>query len=85
MRIKNLYNEYKKAQEEASRFENMMLEDFENEELETAFDEAYTKEFNLFNQLAEEVMNLIHCERAIANAMIIKEQARFESLINKLA
>lgn len=79
MKVQDLYRTYKELKNAADKAEERMVEDFENEDLAEAFDEAYQKEFTAWMELVEEVEKLTGCTKDTAKAMVASE--KFEKLM----
>ena len=54
--IKELLKQLEDAEIKANELDKLMEENPDNEEIEKAFDEAYTKEWEVFNRLIDEVV-----------------------------
>ena len=54
--LKELFEKLEELEKESNRLDNLMEENPDNEEIEKAFDEAYTKEWEVFNKLIDEVV-----------------------------
>ena len=52
--LKELFEKLEELEKESNRLDNLMEENPDNEEIEKAFDEAYTKEWEVFNKLIDE-------------------------------
>ena len=46
--------------------------------------EAYKSEYEAFCELADEIMNLIKCDRKTANAMIIHKSDNIQALVYRM-
>lgn len=82
--MKNLITEYEIAKRESDAAENAMLENPENAELETAFDNAYKKEFDSFVNLANGIKEITNGKISFETAKIMIN-TRFAEIKNLIA
>lgn len=75
-----LYTEWKKAAAECDRVSDEWEKDPESQELQEAFDKAYKKDFELYDELVRELKKL-GIERPVANKMIASPE--FEAIVRK--
>lgn len=85
--LKEMFNEYKIAVEEANKADSEWERNPMSEELEAAFDEAYTKEFELFEELTNKIVELGNGQisKGIATTMIRTKYEEVEALIKMIA
>ena len=84
--IKELFNELEELEKESNRLDNLMEENPGNEEIEKAFDEAYTKEWEVFNKLIDEVVKFTEgkIDRKQAYNMIQLKRSELKSIIEMM-
>ena len=75
MKLKELYEKFEKAEAITESI------DYDDEE---AWDEAYKAEYDAFCELADEIMNLIKCDRKTANAMIMHRKDNLKALVARM-
>ena len=75
MKLKELYEKFEKAEAITESI------DYDDEE---AWDEAYKAEYDAFCELADEIMNLIKCDRKTANAMIMHKRDNIKALVARM-
>ena len=75
MKLKELYEKFEKAEAITESI------DYYDEE---AWDEAYRAEYEAFCELADEIMNLIKCDRKTANAMIMHKRDNIKALVARM-
>lgn len=85
--LKDLLKALKIAEENANKADAAWECDPENEELEVAFDKAYAKEHEAFENLVDEIVKVTagKIDRNTARTMIIKKRNQLEALINRAA
>ena len=75
MGLKELYEKFEKAE---ALTESIDYDD------EAAWDEAYKAEYEAFCELADEIMNLIKCDRKTANAMLTDKREDIKALVARI-
>ena len=75
MKLKELYEKFEKAEAITESI------DYDDEE---EWDEAYKAEYEAFCELADEIMNLIKCDRKTANAMIMHKRDNIKALVARM-
>lgn len=87
MKLKKLWNEYKKAEEKADAADAAYEMNPEDEALEQAFDEAYKAEAEAMEKVAEEMVVITNgkIDHALACKMVRMQRAAIEDLINRVA
>ena len=75
MKLKELYEKFEKAE---AITESMDQDD------EVAWNEAYKAEYEAFCELADEIMNLIKCDRKTANAMLTDKREDIKVLVARM-
>ena len=75
MKLKELYEKFEKAEAITESI------DYDDEE---AWDEAYKAEYEAFCELADEIMNLIKCDRKTANEMLTDKREDIKSLVARM-
>ncbi len=87
MKIKGLYLDYIKARDAANASEDAYAQEPENESLEQAFDEAYTKESHALYALIDEVVSLTSgaINRKTARQMIVSREDDFRAIMARIA
>ena len=75
MKLKELYEKFEKAEAITESI------DYDDEE---AWDEAYKAEYDAFCELADEIMNLIKCDRKTANSMIMHKRDNIKALVARM-
>lgn len=75
MKLKELYEKFEKVE--------AILESIDDDD-EAAWDEAYNAEYEVFCELANEIMRLIKCDRKTANAMIIDKREDVKALVARM-
>lgn len=85
--LKDLMKALKIAEENANKADAAWECDPENEELEAAFDKAYAKEHEAFENLVDEIVKVTagKIDRNTARTMIIKKRGQLEALIARAA
>ena len=76
MKLKELFINFEKA--------DALTDSIDIDTNEDAWDKAYKAEFEAFCELANEIMNLIKCDRNTANAMIMKERENLRALVARM-
>ena len=81
--IKELFKELEELEKESNRLDNLMVENPDNEEIEKAFDEAYSKEWEVFNKLIDEVVKFTEgkIDRKQAYNIIQLKRSELKSLL----
>lgn len=84
--IKELFKELEELEKESNRLDNLMEENPCNEEIEKAFDEAYKKEWEVFNKLIDEVVKFTEGKigRKQAYNMIQLKRSELKSIIEMM-
>lgn len=80
--LKNLLNELEAAEQEANEADAEWEKNPESETLETAFDEAYTAEWEAFNKVKEKLMSF-GVEEGTAARMIKSQREALKKIINR--
>ena len=75
MKLKELYEKFEKAE---AITESIDYDD------EAAWDEAYKSEYEAFCELADEIMNLIKCDRKTANTMLTDKREDIKALVARM-
>ena len=75
MKLKELYEKFEKAE---AITESIDYDD------EATWDEAYKAEYDAFCELADEIMNLIKCDRKTANAMLTDKSEDIKALVARM-
>lgn len=85
--LKKLFLEYREALKEANKADEAWEKDPCNEELEKAFDFAYSKEFDLFQKLQNEIVTISggKISKGTASAMINGRFEDLEKIIERIA
>lgn len=76
MKLKELFINFEKAE--------ALTDSIDIDTNEDAWDEANESEYNVFFELASEIMNLIKCDRKTANAMITHKRENLRVLVAKI-
>ena len=84
--IKELLKQLEDAERKANELDKLMVENPDNEEIEKAFDEAYTKEWEVFNKLIDEVVKFTEgkIDRKQAYNMIQLKRSELKSIIGMM-
>lgn len=87
MKIKELFKEYETAENRANAADEAWENDYENEELEKEFTEAYEAEHKAFEALAEEITSLTAgaIDTKTAGYMIRANRDNLKKLIERIA
>lgn len=72
--LQKVYKEYKAAAKAADQAEALWEADCYSEELEAAFDKAYTKQFELMQIVVNQLVKKLNIEPSIARAMMCSEK-----------
>lgn len=85
--IKNLFKAYEEATKAADIAEELYSQDCENEELETAFDLAYERQFKAMDELVDGIVKFTagRINGRTARTMIIMKQDNLRAIIEKIA
>lgn len=65
-----LIRQYEMSKKATSKAEALMMNDFNNEELEAAFDLAYETEYRLFEQVVAEIQKATGIKENIVRMMV---------------
>lgn len=84
MKIKELYQKYKAATAAADQADKMYEAHPESKELEESFDQLYTRQWDLFEQLALEISNLATIDYKLARTIIMKKGPELDNLLSRL-
>ena len=76
MKLKELFINFEKAE--------ALTDSIDIDTNEDAWDKANVAEFDAFRDLANEIMNLIKCDRKTANAMIMKKRENLRALVARM-
>ena len=81
--LKELLKQLEDAERKANELDELMAENPDNEEIEKEFDEAYTKEWEVFNKLIDEVVKFTEgkIDRKQAYNMIQLKRSELKSII----
>lgn len=81
--IKELLKQLEDAERKANELDKLMVENPDNEEIEKAFDEAYKKEWEVFNKLIDEVVKFTEgkIDRRQTYNMIQLKRSELKSII----
>ena len=84
--LKELLKQLEELEKESNRLDNLMEENPDNEEIEKAFDEAYSKEWEVFNKLIDEVVKFTEgkIDRKQAYNMIQLKRSELKSIIEMI-
>lgn len=84
--IKELLKKLEDAEIKTNELDKLMVENPDNEEIEKAFDEAYKKEWEVFNRLIDEVVKLTEgkIDRKQAYNMIQLKRSELKSIIEMM-
>ena len=84
--IKELLKQLEDAERKANELDKLMVENPDNEEIENAFDEAYKKEWEVFNKLIDEVVKFTEgkIDRKQAYNMIQLKRSELKSIIEMI-
>ena len=84
--IKELLKKLEDAEKKANELDKLMEENPDNEEIEKAFDEAYKKEWEVFNKLIDEVVKFTEgkIDRKQAYNMIQLKRSELKSIIEMM-
>ena len=84
--LKELLKQLEELEKESNRLDNLMEENPGNEEIEKAFDEAYKKEWEVFNKLIDEVVKFTKgkIDRKQAYNMIQLKRSELKSIIEMM-
>lgn len=84
--IKELLKQLEDAERKANELDELMEENPDNEEIEKAFDEAYKKEWEVFNKLIDEVVKFTEgkIDRKQAYNMIQLKRSELKSIIEMI-
>ena len=83
--LEKAMKEYKEKFEIANEAEDRFDEDPFNEELEEAFDKAYSEEHKAFEKAARILANLISTDTKTARIMIMKNGDQIIDLVSRVA
>ena len=81
--LKELLKQLEDAERKANELDELMAENPDNEEIEKEFDEAYPKEWEVFNKLIDEVVKFTEgkIDRKQAYNMIQLKRSELKSII----
>ena len=84
--IKELLKQLEDAEKKANELDKLMVENPEDEKIEEAFNEAYTKEWEVFNKLIDEVVKFTEgkIDRKQAYNMIQLKRSELKSIIEMM-
>ena len=84
--IKELLKQLEDAEKKANELDKLMVENPEDEKIEEAFNEAYTKEWEVFNKLIDEVVKFTEgkIDRKQAYNMIQLKRSELKSIIEMI-
>ena len=84
--LKELLKQLEDAERKANELDELMAENPDNEEIEKAFDEAYKKEWEVFNKLIDEVVKFTEgkIDRKQAYNMIQLKRSELKSIIEMM-
>ena len=84
--IKELLKQLEDAERKANELDKLMVENPEDEKIEEAFNEAYTKEWEVFNKLIDEVVKFTEgkIDRKQAYNMIQLKRSELKSIIEMI-
>ena len=84
--IKELLKQLEDAERKANELDKLMVENPEDEKIEEAFNEAYTKEWEVFNKLIDEVVKFTEgkIDRKQAYNMIQLKRSELKSIIEMM-
>lgn len=87
MKIKELFKELEEAEKRSNAIDEAWENDYENEELEAAWLEAYNKEADALNALITEIVNVTAgvIEPKTAKMMVISKRDELKALIERIA
>lgn len=85
--LKTLFNNYKLAVEEANKADTAWERNPMSEELEAEFDRAYNKEFELYEELTNKIVEMGkgYISKGTASTMIRAKFDELEALIKNIA
>ena len=79
--LKKELNNLRKAEQESDALDQAYDENPEDAEIETAWDQAYKKEVEIFQRCAELIAKMTGIEKATAATMIRSQRERIEAII----
>lgn len=84
--IKELLKKLEDAEIKTNELDKLMVENPDNEEIEKAFDEAYKKEWEVFNKLIDEVVKFTEgkIDRKQVYNMIQLKRSELKSIIEMI-
>ena len=84
--LKELLKQLEDAERKANELDKLMVENPDNEEIENAFDEAYKKEWEVFNKLIDEVVKFTEgkIDRKQAYNIIQLKRSELKSIIEMM-
>lgn len=85
--LKNLYNEYIRKEEISDAADEAWENDYDNEELERAFDEAYKEQAEAMNRVIDGIVEITsgRIDKRTAHTMLLKGRDTLTSLFNMAA
>jgi DNA replication initiation complex subunit (GINS family) len=82
--LKELINKLEELEEAASKADEAWEQDPESEELEKAFNEAYSAEWETFNKAKNKIVALIGIDDGTASRMIRGNREELKKILEKL-
>ena len=87
MKIKDLFKTYEELNQKANEADEAWNNWPENEELEEAFDEAYEKEYEAFENLVTEIERLTNgmIDKQTAGVMVRSKREELKAIVERIA
>ena len=87
MKIKDLFKTYEELNQKANEADEAWNNEPENEELEGAFDEAYEKEYEAFENLVTEIERLTNgmIDKQTAGVMVRSKREELKAIVERIA
>ena len=85
--LKNLYNEYLRKEEISDAADEAWENDYDNEELERAFDEAYRDQAEAMDRVIDGIVEITsgRIDKRTAHTMLLKGRDALTSLLSMTA
>lgn len=85
--LKNLYNEYLRKEEVSDAADEAWENDYDNEELERAFDEAYRDQAEAMDRVIDGIVEITsgRIDKRTAHTMLLKGRDALTSLLSMTA
>lgn len=85
--LKNIFNEYLKAEAICDKAEEAYEADCENEAIEAEFDRTYKESWGLLEKLTDGIVEITggRIKKRTARMMVISQRERLENLFSRVA